>query len=118
MHKDGNRLRYARRMRRLPTDAEMRLWRNFRAGRLAGYKFRRQQPIGRYIVDFVCFEKRLVIEVDGGQHLDAQLSDASRTKWLESEGFQVLRFWNDDVLLRTHSVLEAVLRALAANRSS
>ena len=117
MRKDGNGLCHARRMRHSPTDAEMRLWRNLRAGRLAGYKFRRQQLIGRYIVDFVCFEERLVIEVDGGQHLDAQLSDALRTNWLESEDFRVLRFWNDDVLLRTHLVLEAILNALTTNRS-
>ena len=111
-------LAHAKHMRHSPTDAETRLWRNLRAGRLAGYKFRRQQPPGRYIVDFVCFEERLVIEVDGGQHLDAQLSDASRTKWLESEGFRVLRFWNDDVLLRNSLVLEEILRALTNNRSS
>ena len=111
-------LAHAKRMRHSPTDAETRLWRNLRAGRLAGYKFRRQQPLGRYIVDFVCFEERLVIEVDGGQHLDAQLSDASCTKWLESEGFRVLRFWNDDVLLRNSLVLEEILRALTNNRSS
>src|SRR5688500_5842482 len=112
MRKDENRLSHARRMRHLLTDAEMRLWRNLRAGRLTGYKFRRQQPIGRYIVDFVCFEAQLVIEVDGGQHLDAQLSDAVRTEWLESQGFRVLRFWNDDVLLRTPLVLEAILKSL------
>jgi very-short-patch-repair endonuclease len=118
MHKDGNRLGHARRMRHSPTDAEMRLWGNTRAGRLTGYKFRRQQPIGCYIVDFVCFEERLVIEMDGGQHLDAQFSDAVRTEWLESQGFRVLRFWNDDVLLRTNLVLEVILKALTANRSS
>ncbi|HET6784220.1 MAG TPA: DUF559 domain-containing protein [Pseudoxanthomonas sp.] len=111
-------LSHAKRMRHSPADAEIRLWRNLRAGRLAGCKFRRQQPLGRYIVDFVCFEERLVIEVDGGQHLDAQLSDASRTEWLESEGFRVLRFWNDDVLLRNSLVLEEILRALTNDRSS
>ena len=118
MSKGENRLCHARRMRHSPTDAEMRLWRNLRAERLTGYKFRRQQPIGRYIVDFVCFEERLVIEADGGQHLDAQLSDAVRTEWLESQGFRVLRFWNDDVLLRTRLVLEVILKELTANRSS
>lgn len=105
-------LSHAKRMRHSQTDAETRLWRNLRAGRLAGYKFRRQQPLGRYIVDFVCFEQRLVIEVDGGQHLDAQLADAVRTDWLESQGYRVLRFWNDDVLLRTQLVLAEVFKAL------
>jgi very-short-patch-repair endonuclease len=109
-------LLHAKRMRQSATDAETKLWRNLRAGRLAGYKFRRQQPIGRYIVDFVCFEQRLVIEVDGGQHLEAQLSDALRTEWLESEGFRVLRFWNDDVLLRADLVLTEILRMLSIRR--
>lgn len=75
MARTSRSLSHAKRMRHSPADAETRLWRNLRAGRLAGYKFRRQQPLGRYIADFVCFEQRLVIEVDGGQHLDAQLSD-------------------------------------------
>ena len=118
MRTDENRLSHAKRMRHSPTDAEMRLWRNLRAGRLTGYKFRRQQPIGRYIVDFVCFEAQLVVEVDGGQHLDAQLADSVRTGWLERQGFRILRFWNDDVLLRTPLVLEEILRDLTANRSS
>ena len=116
MPKVANSLLHARRMRQSATDAEAELWRNLRAGRLAGYKFRRQQPLGRYIVDFVCFEQRLVIEVDGGQHLDAQISDALRTEWLESEGFRVLRFWNDDVLLRTGLVLAEILRMLSIRR--
>jgi very-short-patch-repair endonuclease len=106
MPRTANSLLHAKRMRKSATDAEAKLWRNLRAGRLAGYKFRRQQPLGRYIVDFVCFEQRLVIEVDGGQHLDAQISDALRTEWLESEGSRVLRFWDDDVLLRTNLVMK------------
>lgn len=118
MPRTTNPLLHAKRMRRSATDAEAKLWRALRAGRLAGWKFRRQQPIGRYIVDFVCFEQRLVVEVDGGQHLDAQLSDASRTVWLESQGFRVLRFWNDDVLLRNNLVLEEILRALTNNITS
>jgi very-short-patch-repair endonuclease len=113
----ANSLVHAKRMRQSATDAEAKLWRNLRAGRLAGCKFRRQQPLGRYIVDFVCFEHRLVIEVDGGQHLDAQLSDAIRTEWLEGEGFRILRFWNDDVLLRNNLVLEEILRVLTSNRA-
>ncbi|MDR6841744.1 endonuclease domain-containing protein [Pseudoxanthomonas sacheonensis] len=116
MTRTANSLLHAKRMRQSATDAEAKLWRNLRAGRLAGYKFRRQQPIGRYIVDFVCFEQQLVVEVDGGQHVEAQLSDALRTEWLESEGFRVLRFWNDDVLLRTDLVLAEILRMLSTRR--
>ena len=113
----ANSLVHAKRMRQSATDAETKLRRNLRAGRLAGCKFRRQQPLGRYIVDFVCFERRLVIEGDGGQHLDALLSDATRTEWLEGKGFRVLRFWNNDVLLRNNLVLEEILRVLTSNRT-
>ena len=105
-------LRHARRMRRAATDAESALWRQLRSGRLAGHKFKRQQPIGSFIVDFVCFARKLVIEVDGGQHTDAQAADLVRTRWLESQEFRVIRFWNDDVLLRTNHVLEEILRHL------
>lgn len=79
------------------TDAEQFLWRQLRAHRLVEAKFKRQQPIGPYIVDFVCFEARLVIEVDGGQHQDCN-TDRIRDAWLESQGFRVLRFWNHEVL--------------------
>ena len=117
MKESSHSLSHARRMRHAPTDAESRLWRNLRAGRLVGYKFRRQQPLGRFILDFVCFEQRLIVEVDGGQHVEARVVDASRTAWLESQGYRVLRFWNDDVLLRTNLVLEEILRALTQNRT-
>ncbi len=102
---------FARQMRRDATDAERVLWQRLRANRLADGKFRRQQPIGPYIVDFVCLAARLVIEVDGGQHLGST-SDAERDVWLREQGFTVLRFWNDDVLARTESVLEEILRHL------
>ena len=105
-------LSYAKRMRHVPTEAESALWRHLRAGRLADYKFKRQKPIGNFIVDFVCFAQKLVIEVDGGQHADMQSADAVRTAWLEAQGFRVLRFWNDDVLQRIELVLEEVLRML------
>jgi very-short-patch-repair endonuclease len=105
-------LRYAKRMRHVPTDAEALLWRNLRAGRLSAHKFRRQQPLGHFIVDFVCFSRKLIVEVDGGQHADALAADQSRTAWLESQGFSVIRFWNHDVLQRTDLVLEEILRAL------
>lgn len=76
-----------------------------------GVKFRRQGVIGRYIVDFVCFEKCLVIEIDGGQHAD-NLSDKIRDQWLRSEGFKVLRFWNDDVLKNRDGVLQIIIEQL------
>jgi len=77
-----------------------------------GLRFRRQAPIGRYIVDFVCFEQRLIIEIDGGQHADRTGQDAARTRWLEGEGFRVIRFWNNDVLDNTEGVVESIRLAL------
>jgi very-short-patch-repair endonuclease len=102
----------ARRMRTEATDVERVLWRHLRAHRLAGRKFKRQQSIGPYIVDFVCFGSRLIVEVDGGQHLQSD-RDARRDAWLRQQGFRVLRFWNNDVLHRTESVLEEISSKLA-----
>jgi len=73
-----------------------------------GFKFRRQAPIGRYIVDFVCFEQKLVIELDGGQHAVRQHYDHSRSEWLQSQGFKVLRFWNNDVMNNVEGVKEVI----------
>lgn len=103
----------ARRLRRQATDAERLLWRKLR-GKSLGAKFRRQAPIGPYIVDFVCFEKKLVIELDGSQHASPQgrAYDATRTQWLESQGFRVLRFWDNQVLTETEGVLERILQEL------
>ena len=103
----------ARALRREQTDAEGFLWRHVRNRRLGGYRFRRQHPIGGYIVDFLCVERRVVVEVDGGQHCMSQC-DIRRTFDLESMGMIVLRFWNDDVLLRTEAVLEEMLASLGA----
>lgn len=97
----------AKHLRGEMTDAERTLWRHLRSHRLQGEKFRRQEPIGKYIVDFVHYGARLVIEADGGQHLDS-ISDADRDVWLQSQGFKVLRFWNDDILRNTSAVLEAI----------
>jgi very-short-patch-repair endonuclease len=94
------------------TDAEGRLWSRLRAGQLHGYRFRRQVPIGQYIVDFVSFKARLVIEVDGGQHAVAVEQDGQRTTWLKSRGFRVLRFWNNDVLREVDAVVERVREVL------
>jgi very-short-patch-repair endonuclease len=101
----------ARNLRKNSTDAERHLWYYLRSGRL-GFKFKRQVPIGAYIVDFVCLEKQLVIELDGGQHMDNKIYDIQRTDWLMTNGFKVLRFWNHDVFQQTFSVLDVVMSAL------
>jgi very-short-patch-repair endonuclease len=101
-----------RRLRSNMTDAEQRLWRVLRRRQLSDLKFRRQHPFGDYIIDFVCLEAMLVVEVDGGQH-NAQLAeDAARTEYLKSEGFRVLRFWNNEVLIDIESVAAVIWRAL------
>ncbi len=87
------------------------MWSALRDRRLLRYKFRRQHPIGHYIVDFACTECRLVIELDGSQHADDP-ADIRRTAWLESQGWRVIRFWNHDVLANTSGVTETILRAL------
>jgi very-short-patch-repair endonuclease len=101
----------ARNLRKNSTDAERHLWYYLRANRL-GYKFKRQVPIGRYIVDFVCLEKRVIIELDGGQHAENQMYDMNRTAWLTQRGFKVLRFWNHDVFQQTTAVMEDIMSAL------
>jgi very-short-patch-repair endonuclease len=95
----------ARMLRKESTDAERLLWKYLRAHRMAGYKFRRQVVIEPYIVDFVCFEAMLVIEADGGQHLEQANEDRRRTAYLESMGYRVLRFWNNEILCDIESVL-------------
>lgn len=99
-------IRYAKDLRTGSTDTEKMLWSHIRAKRLDGLKFRRQHPIGKYIVDFVCLEKMLVIELDGGQHADPENKeyDAVRDKWLKKEGYSVLRFWDNEVLMNTEGV--------------
>lgn len=99
------------------TEAEQRLWSTLRDRRLEKYKFRRQHPIHPYVVDFACTEHGLVIEIDGGQHADSA-ADGRRTAWLESKGWRVIRFWNNEVLTDTRGVAEAVVQALEANRPS
>ncbi|WP_266159087.1 endonuclease domain-containing protein [Dyella silvatica] len=106
----------ARRLRNGATDTERHLWRYLRRENLAGYKFRRQYPMVGYIVDFVCIPATLVIELDGGQHADAVGYDAERTRVIEAHGYRVLRFWNDDVLLRTDDVLAEIWRGLGVER--
>ena len=101
-----------RELRSSATDAEQRLWYHLRDRRLDGRKFRRQVRIGPYIADFACADARLVVEVDGGQHADDAERDRLRTAAIEADGYRVIRFWNDDVLLRTEDVLAAILTAL------
>jgi very-short-patch-repair endonuclease len=105
-----------RRLRRQSTDAEMRLWLSLRDRRLGGYKFVRQEAIESFIVDFVCREKKLIIEVDGGQHSEST-RDRIRDAALKAVGYRVLRFWNSDVLANTSGVLEVVSSALEDVRS-
>jgi very-short-patch-repair endonuclease len=99
-------------MRHAPTDAERAMWRLLRDRRLSTFKFRRQVPFKNYILDFVCFEQSLVIEIDGSQHAESQ-GDAAREAALAAEGFWTLRYWNNDVLQQPISVLEDILAKLA-----
>lgn len=100
----------ARELRRNSTDAERKLWRALREG-LPAYKWRRQMPVGPYFADFACFAEKLIIEVDGGQHAFSS-SDAARTEFLQAQGFDVLRFWNNDVLSNVEGVLAKVSLSL------
>jgi very-short-patch-repair endonuclease len=100
-------------MRKAPTEAEARLWFRLRDGRLDGMKFRRQVPIGGYIVDFACFDRMLVVEVDGGQHVESA-ADRARDADLTRRGFRVLRFWNDALLRETDAVLTIIRDTAAA----
>jgi very-short-patch-repair endonuclease len=111
---DQRKRQFARTMRSVATDAEMRLWYRLRDGRFGGLKFRRQVPIGGAIVDFACFEHHLVVEVDGGQHADSA-EDRRRDDELGRRGFSVLRFWNNDVLADTDAVLAAIRDAASPN---
>lgn len=104
--------KFAKALRQNITDAEQLLWRHLRAHRLNGQKFRRQQPIGPYVVDFVHLGAKLIVEADGGQHSQSE-SDVVRDEWLTSQGFKIMRFWNNDILNNTDAVLTAILDALA-----
>ncbi len=106
-----------RRLRNAPTDAELKLWQRLRGRQIEGCKFRRQHPFLDFIVDFACLERQVVVELDGGQHADSMAYDSHRTRALESAGFAVLRFWNNDVLENTDGVLEVILRTLRARNT-
>lgn len=107
----GRALARAREMRRNPTEAEAVLWRLLRAKRLAGWKFRQQQQLDSYIVDFVCFEARLIFEADGSQHIDNDY-DAERDAYLRAQGFRIVRYYNNDILARREAVLTSILDVL------
>jgi very-short-patch-repair endonuclease len=104
----ANLTKKAKDLRKSSTDAERFLWKHLRTKQIDGLKFRRQEPIGKYIADFACFDKTLIIEVDGEQH--SHEVDADRDAWMQSQGFKVLRFWNHDVLQNIEGVLEVIRR--------
>ena len=102
----------ARRLRRDQTEAEKKLWTRLRARRFANFRFRRQFPIGNFIADFACPNARLVIELDGGRHIDTVARDAWRTKLIEQRGYRVIRFWDAEVLIDIEVVLQRIAQAL------
>ncbi|MGD8800708.1 MAG: DUF559 domain-containing protein [Desulfobacterales bacterium] len=99
----------ARILRKNMTDAEQAIWNSVRNRQLGGFKFRRQRPIGPFIVDFVCAEKKIIIEIDGGQHALTQEQDDNRSEFLRNRGYRILRFWNSDVLKEKNAVLGKIL---------
>jgi very-short-patch-repair endonuclease len=109
---EPDRVRFARHLRATATDAERLLWPRLRGGQL-GIKFRRQVPIGPYVADFVCLEHRLIVEVDGAQHLESE-HDLARDRWFSTQGFRTLRFWNSEVMGNIEGVLQMILDARAA----
>jgi very-short-patch-repair endonuclease len=108
----------ARSLRRNLTEAETMLWSKLRDRQVEGMKFRRQHTIGQYIADFICLERRLVVEVDGGQHAEAVATDAARTAIIAGHGFRVIRFWNSEVLGNTRGVVDEIADALLERPSA
>ena len=106
----------ARELRKSPTEAGQRLWHHLRRHQLDGHRFRRQQPLGDYIVDFFCYEEGLIIEVDGGHHSEQEAYDNERTAWLEAQGYSVLRFWNNEILDQIDAVKEVILEKMSSDR--
>ena len=102
-------------LRKRPTDAEKLMWRHLRGKQLEGFKFRRQEPIGNYVADFVCYEKRIIVEVDGSQHCSEK--DHERDRWFEGQGFKVIRFWNSEVLKNTEGVWEVIRKTMLVSPS-
>jgi len=108
----------AKSLRKDSTEAEMLLWRHLKAKRFCGYKFRRQEPIGKFIADFVCFETKIIIELDGVQHKESRERDQERDRWLEENGFKVLRFWNNELFESLESVLNSIKKQLGPPSSN
>ena len=107
----------AKTLRSHQTEAEQRLWYHLRAHRFMDLKFKRQKPLGRYIVDFVCVERLLIIELDGGQHAEQRVYDQHRDAWLRDQGYTILRFWNNEVMQQLEGVLEKIRLTLSAEPS-
>ena len=105
-------LQNARRLRKQATEAEQRLWFLLRRKQLDGYRFRRRVPIGDYVADFACLAERLIVEVDGSQHIEREAEDAQRTAWLQARGYRVVRVWNNDITANPEGVVAAILAAL------
>ena len=103
---------FARILRKNSTIAERKLWHRLRSRNFMNLKFRRQEPVENYIVDFICYEKKLIIELDGSQHLEQGEYDEERTKYLKSKGYKVLRFWNNQVMNDIDGVLRAIVLEL------
>ncbi len=108
MHKN---IEFAKSLRTNQTDAELKIWQALRAGRLMNYKFKRQVPLADFIVDFVCFEQKLIVEIDGGQHMNSA-QDIKRDIKLNTMGFRVLRFWNNEIIDNFEGVLMVILQHL------
>jgi len=109
--KKRNKIAIAKKLRNNSTDTEKYLWKYLRGRQLEGFKFRRQHPIRKYIVDFINLERKIIIEVDGGQHLENK-KDKLRDKWLEEQGYEVLRFWDNEVLTNIEGVMESIRKKL------
>ena len=103
---------FARTLRWNPTDAERLLWRHLRRRKVDGFRFRRQRPFGPYVCDFICLEAKLIVELDGSQHVEQAAYDARRDDFMRSHGFRVLRFWNSHVAAETEAVLDTIFAAL------
>jgi very-short-patch-repair endonuclease len=109
---DGVTLQRSRELRRDATDAETKLWYALRARAFGDFKFRRQYPIGKFIADFCCVSKKLIVELDGSQHAEQQGHDQERTSWFEKHGYRVIRFWNFEVAESLADVLDRIEAAL------
>jgi len=117
--KNQKQISFARELRQKQTDSEKALWQKLRDKQFEGIKFRRQQPVGPYIVDFISPKEKIIIEIDGGQHNEKEIQkkDEERTVWLEKEGYLILRFWNNEVLFNPGGVLERIREAIEEGRN-